>query len=135
MIDNCQPVLHFFTTYSKAVLLILQQMELLGFSYHLMPQCDSSPNQSSCTRLGPLEDALPTELQHCGYNPCKVNSTSVHLKSFNLVLVREYLFTLVIFESCLQSNLHLNSSCPSTLCFIISASVESQETEHELKLV
>ena len=34
-------------------------MALLGFSYHLMPWW-------SCTRLGPLKDALPSELQSRG---------------------------------------------------------------------
>ena len=36
------------------------------FAYPLLPQCqDSNPSQI-CTRLGPLKDAIPTELQRRG---------------------------------------------------------------------
>ena len=48
-------------------------MALLGFSYHLMPQRKKilgirthNSQLWSCTRLGPLKDAPPTELQRRG---------------------------------------------------------------------
>ena len=47
-------------------------MALLGFSYHLMPQRDSNPRRQSCTRLGSLKDALPTELPRCNLSPVKI---------------------------------------------------------------
>ena len=73
----------FFTTYSQTVLLYLQQMLLLGFSYHLMAWCDSNPHQQSCSGLGPLTDALPNEPQLCGKwtVPC-VSPQVMHLQTF-----------------------------------------------------
>ena len=50
---------------NSALTSTLQQMALLGFSYHLRQWCDSNPRQS-CTTLGPLKDAPLTELQHRG---------------------------------------------------------------------
>ena len=37
------------------------------FAYHLLLRRDSSPCQQSSTRLGPLKDALLTELQRCNF--------------------------------------------------------------------
>ena len=51
-----------FTTYYLTAFVFLQQMALLGFSYHLTPGHDSNPRQYSCTGQGPLKDAVQTEL-------------------------------------------------------------------------
>ena len=37
--------------------------QLHGPSMMTSLSCDSNPRQYSCTRLGPLKDALPTELE------------------------------------------------------------------------
>ena len=65
----------FFTTYSQTALLHLRTSDGPDRIFCLPPYAAAWSNDMSlaviqshvsCTRLGPLKDALPTELQHCG---------------------------------------------------------------------
>ena len=67
-------------------------MALLGFSYHLMPRHDSNPQQT-CTRLGPMKDALSTELQCRGYNGAQL--VNLDFSEFNPELLTEVVMILV----------------------------------------
>ena len=45
-------------------------MALLGFLLSTLARHYLNPRQKSCTRLGPLKDAIPTELQRRGKRTC-----------------------------------------------------------------
>ena len=68
-------ILDFFYLFQNSALMSATDGAARIFSYRLMPRHDqgnemtcisreSNPLQLSCTRQGPLKDALPTELQH-----------------------------------------------------------------------
>ena len=48
-------LIFFYILPNSALISALQQMALLGFSYHMKLWRDSSPRQASCTRLGTFE--------------------------------------------------------------------------------
>ena len=48
---------------------VARQMARLGFIFYFRRDRDSNPRQSvEFHQTGPLKDALPTELQRCGFN-------------------------------------------------------------------
>ena len=55
--------------------------------------CDSNPRWLSCTRLGPLKDTLPTELQRRSNSNLKMKSASEKLNSFLTIWPKKNLDT------------------------------------------
>ena len=95
------PIIRFFSLLTpKQRSYICARQRCQDFSYHLMPQHDqkeswhisghvSNPCQWSCTRLGPLKDSLPTELQRHNDSILRWNlADKLTLVKFGDILIR-----------------------------------------------
>ena len=84
----------FFIFYIPKLLIFISEQTPDGTAriFSLLLCRDSNSCQQSCTRLGPLKDALPTELPCCGFSSssckcsirCEHNVRRVHLSLKNM---------------------------------------------------